>query len=677
MRNLLLVVVILLGITLISTALVWHYIPGWTAVPGGFLILFGLMWEKVLVAAQKVVELWRSWQEGAHSSSSSPSPSVQAGDHSSIHTGSGDIIDGGSTVHKGTGDIISGKALVHKGQGDIHVHSPAPLEPAGREPPLHVPHYVQRGVEERLMSWLQTEGAAAIVGVVGYGGVGKSTTAQYVRDRLEREGVFHESFWVYCGERDVETVLADYATQCGLDVRGLSRVQIVAELQGRLKSLCRERRVLVILDDVRDAHRSHLQDLLPPRPCAGLITSRLRHLPLPHSLTLDVMTDAQARELLIAHLGESVVSRDLRATERLLELTRRHPLALDVAARRIADRVRWESPIAWFVALLEKRGLDALDHYASVKQVLDLSYMLLDEELRRAFRFLGVFASSGFSVEDAAAVWEVDEHRARNWLRRLEYYSLLKPLDLPVERYRLHDLLHALAQEHLREAGEESQAYRRLVDYLLELFDRHYVIKLTSVPQLAYAFDNLERAATWAERQQDADTLARLATKARNWLHNVYHRWDTWQHWLERSLAWGISDPLLRANTLKALGDVWQFRKELDRAIEAYEEALGLYEAVGDRLGRANTLAAQGRLALVQGHREKADDLLAQAVALHTAIGSLYDVATDYYNYALVLRKVGDEAAARTYFLEAAQLYERIGLQKHARDARQQAEEIG
>ncbi|NPA90967.1 MAG: hypothetical protein GXO55_05920, partial [Chloroflexi bacterium] len=138
-----------------------------------------------------------------------------------------------------------------------------------------------------------------------------------------------------------------------------------------------------------------------------------------------------------------------------------------------------------------------------------------------------------------------------------------------------------------------------------------------------------------------------------------------------------VGDRLGRANTLKALGDVWQFRKELDRAIEAYEEALGLYEAVGDRLGRANTLAAQGRLALVQGHREKADDLLAQAVALHTAIGSLYGVATDYYNYALVLQKVGDEAAARTYFLEAAQLYERIGLQKHARDARQQAEEIG
>ena len=42
------------------------------------------------------------------------------------------------------------------------------------------------------------------------------------------------------------------------------------------------------------------------------------------------------------------------------------------------------------------------------------------------------------------------------------------------------------------------------------------------------------------------------------------------------------------------MGDVQNFRKELDKALGSYEQALGLFREVGDRLGEANVLKAMG-----------------------------------------------------------------------------------
>ena len=96
---------------------------------------------------------------------------------------------------------------------------------------------------------------------------------------------------------------------------------------------------------------------------------------------------------------------------------------------------------------------------------------------------------------------------------------------------------------------------------------------------------------------------------------------------------------------------------------------------MGSRLGQANTLAAQSRLALAQGRDKKAYTLLEQAVALHAEIGSRYGVATDYFNFGLVLRNLGRQEEARPYFQKAATIYANIGLENRAQRARQLAEE--
>ena len=65
--------------------------------------------------------------------------------------------------------------------------------------------------------------------------------------------------------------------------------------------------------------------------------------------------------------------------------------------------------------LLRSRDRAATDHHRSIEEVLALSYSLLDNDLRIAFRRLSVF-SAGFSIESAtaAAGWGSRQRRRRN-----------------------------------------------------------------------------------------------------------------------------------------------------------------------------------------------------------------------------------------------------------------------
>ena len=71
----------------------------------------------------------------------------------------------------------------------------------------------------------------------------------------------------------------------------------------------------------------------------------------------------------------------------------------------------------------------------------------------------------------------------------------------------------------------------------------------------------------------------------------------------------------------KAIGDVLQFKKRTDEALAHYEEALGLYRAVGTRLGEANTLRAFGNH---QSDLEQKLQLFQSSQQTYVAIGYRY-----------------------------------------------------
>ncbi len=120
-------------------------------------------------------------------------------------------------------------------------------------------------------------------------------------------------------------------------------------------------------------------------------------------------------------------------------------------------------------------------------------------------------------------------------------------------------------------------------------------------------------------------------------------------------LAHSLGDRTLEARAFKAIGDVQQFRKEIEAALDSYSQALALFRAVGARLGEANTLKAIGDVQQFRDDREAALDSYSQALALFRAVGDRLGEA----NTLLALAPFSENA--EELFEIAISLYEDIG----------------
>ncbi|MBX3052858.1 MAG: tetratricopeptide repeat protein [Caldilineaceae bacterium] len=107
---------------------------------------------------------------------------------------------------------------------------------------------------------------------------------------------------------------------------------------------------------------------------------------------------------------------------------------------------------------------------------------------------------------------------------------------------------------------------------------------------------------------------------------------------------------------LKAQGDVLSFQDKRDEALEKYEGALGLFQAVGDRLGEANVLKAQGDVRRILREYDIAQEHYQQALALYRLIGAKQGEANSFLGLGRlalaqenwpVARQMTEEAIAR------------------------------
>src|SRR5581483_8436194 len=167
------------------------------------------------------------------------------------------------------------------------------------------------------------------------------------------------------------------------------------------------KRVLILLDNALDA--AQVRPLVPPAPCALIVTSRRRIvLEGIRRFDLDALSDKDARALLREILDKR------RATDaqldRIAELCGYLPLALRIAGTFLAVRSDWTAD-EYIVELsderqrLERLKQDDLD----VGAVLGLSAKQLEQEsaeLAGRWRMLAVFPAS-FDRAAAAAVWSV------------------------------------------------------------------------------------------------------------------------------------------------------------------------------------------------------------------------------------------------------------------------------
>ena len=467
-----------------------------------------------------------------------------------------------------------------------HYHA-VPEKPTPKEylPNPRSTVYIPRGkIEDDVREALRSKSTAAIVGLHAPGGLGKSELARQAVKDLKEEGAFENTIWINAGEKTPAEIMDELLFTCNFRVETNAGYEMKKHA---LKGYWQENPVLLVLDDVRSVNAGNLADFLPPSPpCAALVTSRLTSfaaIPSTRTFNLPRMTEEEARALLAGHLSEEALDAEADAVNALLERCAYIPLALEISARRI-ETMAVSHPIAHFVRKIETSlaGLRIPDEASlDLFAVFEASYRELDPADQRRFAKLAVFHPSGFSPQATAFLWEVDEAENEAILARLQRLSLITPVPAgELERYRLHDLLDEYAAFKLEENGEKKISKNRHAEWVIALFGAHFTDDASTAPHVVQEMDNLRYAISWAESEKNGGLLAELLYHASNWLRLLNWHEERLRG-LQDALHFGIPDEKMKAATLQAIGDVRQFRKEMDAALDAYNAALALYQHIG------------------------------------------------------------------------------------------------
>nr|MDQ3007934.1 NB-ARC domain-containing protein [Chloroflexota bacterium] len=536
----------------------------------------------------------------------------------------------------------------------------APHGDIGFIPAAKAVTYVHRGkTEDDLIAFLRAGGNGAIVGLHAPGGLGKTELAKQAAEAVK--DVYDDVLWVDVGENTSAQVINTMLIKCNIQSSPAANDEMkLSELRAYLQS----RKLLVIFDDVRSDALAQMHTFLPPKPCSSLITTRIQQIGGIRTFALDHLSVEQAQELMVAILGTEIVEAELEMADKLSERVTWNPLALEISARRILQLKVTRPITAFFKKVLQRfpeLKMDG-DERWDMRKIFDISYQDLAEEDQKRFRWLSVFHPTGFSPSAVARVWGLDEIETDHIQSRFINLSLIKPVPGDFERYRFHDLLDEYAWLLLTESGEADEARASLCKWIIDQFDEHYTDDPSSAPEVVMELENLRLAAGWALNNQDGNMLALLATNPRNWLFNVFRLNEEWETWLQSALKLGVENQGLRANVLKAIGDVQQFRKENDAALESYNEALKLFKAVGAKLGEANVLAALSRMALRTGKLDEAEKQFSQIIQMRRAIGDLYNEGADIGNFAIALLETGHKDKAKEYAMQARIIFEKIKL---------------
>ena len=617
--------------------------------------------------------------------------------------------------------------------------SPTPAPPAtptAADPPrLPAPPagFAGRGRELAELSTALTGlpgpgGAVAISVVGGTGGMGKTWLAlRWAYDHVDRfpDGQLYLNLRGYdpCGA----PVAAAEALRGLLDALGVDPAAVPADVDGQAalyRRLIAGRRMLILLDNARDSHQ--VTPLLPASPtCTVLVTSRHRlggmitaHGARP--LTLNALSDAEARDVLAHQLGPARTTREPVAVDTLLTQCAGLPLALAVVASRAA--LQPDLPLAALATELDDAaarldGLDAGELTANVRAVLSCSLEALPAPTARAFALLGRAPGPEISLAAAASLFGRPVAHSRTMLRELADAHLVQ--EPAPGRYRMHDLVRLYAAE--QSPAESATAIRRLLDHYLHtagaadrlldphrrtigpaaavagIADRHAALDWftaeqasllaavrlaerlgldTHVWQLAWALDTyLIRVGHWRHGTQVAESALaatlRLAdplaeAQARRQLAYAYtflgRNADAEPH-LERALALfaAAGDRIGQGDAHRGLARTHARRRRFFPALEHAERALRLYQAAGCRSGEASALNAVGWFHAHLGNLDEGLRHCERAARLHRETDDPCREAAALDSLGFIHRRLGDPAAAVRRYLRACALYREVG----------------
>lgn len=341
--------------------------------------------------------------------------------------------------------------------------------------------FAGRAVELAWLDRLLPDGAVGVL--AGAAGVGKTALAvlwaHRVADRFPDGRLFAHLRGF--DPRHEPMPAADVLTRFLLAL-GVGGEDVPVALDDRValyRSILADRRVLVVLDDARDAEQ--VEPLLPAGSSSlVVVTSRVRLDALvartgARPLVLDTLPTDDAERVLELMAGAPAQARDREQRRRLARLCGHLPLALRIAGARLSASPQWS--VADLVdELADERSrlsaLDLADPATSVRAALDVTYRSLPRELATTVRLLGVFPGVRLGPYPVAALCGLDVESARRRLRSLAASFVVTETGRDV--FLVHDLVRLHAQElagHELSEVDRTAAGRRLLRYYLVAAD--------------------------------------------------------------------------------------------------------------------------------------------------------------------------------------------------------------
>ncbi|GAA0927451.1 AfsR/SARP family transcriptional regulator [Streptomyces thermoalcalitolerans] len=474
-----------------------------------------------------------------------------------------------------------------------------PVRPA--QLPATVPDFTGRAsfVAELGEVLASAEGRVmAVSAVAGIGGVGKTTLAVHVAHRAR--AAFPDG-QLYVDLQGAGPRAAEPETVLGAFLRALGTADsaIPDSLEERAalyRSLLDGRRVLVLLDNARDA--AQVRPLLPgTEGCAALVTSRARMVDLAgaHLVDLDVMSPEEALELFTRIVGEERVASEREAALDVVAACGFLPLAIRIAASRLAARRTWTVSVLAAKLADERRRLDELQAGdLAVKATFELGYGQLEPAQARAFRLLGLADGPDISLPAAAAILDLTVEETEDLLESLVDISLLE--SAAPGRYRFHDLVRlyarACAERDEHPPSEREAALSRLLDFYLATAAGVYAIERPGDRLVDHLAPTEYPGLTFQDRHQ-----------AQDWLYSEAHA-------LLAFVQQCAKGPMLR----RAVDLLWAAKDLAESGANSkqYEvAALALREAAdrGDDLkARSRALTTLTNVHLVAGRFDQADE---------------------------------------------------------------------
>jgi tetratricopeptide (TPR) repeat protein len=481
-----------------------------------------------------------------------------------------------------------------------------------------------------LTATLRSGTSAAISGISGMGGIGKTELAYYVANLLRDTYPDAQLVLDMRGTDERPRDASDALAACirafhGPEQRLPDDMETLTHLY---RSTLEGKRALILLDNASDG--AQVRPLLPPVGSALLVTSRNAvALPRIQRVTLEQLEPTEARDLL-----RGIVSRDIpdSVADRICYLCGYLPLAVR-AAGSLLDVTADLEPKVYAVQLEDERrrleliGTEGVD--ISVEASFGLSYARLSpDDAGRVFRHLAVFPAT-FDARAEEAVCEDEGHKHLSELlrRNLVIYNM------ETHRYRLHDLTRLFADSRLSEMERSAGQMRHATHYfnVLGECNEFYEKGGEAIKNGLTLFDaerrNIETGQERVCRHASVDDIAaRLCNQYPDtgaYVLNLRQRPRERILWLEAALvaARQLKDRAAEGVHLCNLGNAYAGLGETRRAIDYNEQALVILRKIGDRRGEGNVLGSLGTFYRDLGETLHAIKFYEQRLAIAREIG--------------------------------------------------------